>query len=358
MKKILGMAIGITALALLTFTTGCTKARQKIEAKPLGILTLLNLSPEETSDLSEKRGLTEMLFAQDGYGEKTTEKSDWDYFLTHSKDYEHMNQPVVFYDSLNAMLMALEAGKISEMEVPQSVGEYLCANNSKLVMSLEFDKSVLLNTFGQSVLDLTQGADFSFILMKKNEELRNTFNKALSEMKADGTLAKLEEAYISPAATMAPIQPVTITKISDAEVIKVAVTGDIPPLDYVSPDGTPAGFNTAVLSEVSKRIGKNIELITIDAGARATALASGTVDAVFWTRSCAEAKRVAAITKGNADGEKTLSEDEKYLLSKIEEDQNWTSYDHSDIPDDTIITEPYYHDYIVCVALKQKLDSK
>ncbi len=357
MKRIACTAL-LAGMALLA-VTGCKKISQnKSEVKPLGILTLLNLTQEESSELSKKRGLTEMLFTQDGYGEKKTEKSDWDFFLHHSSDYKDIDLPVVFFDSLSSMLMALESGKISEMEVPQSVGEYLCVSNSKLVMSLEFDKTALLNSFGQSVLDLTQGTDFSFMLLKKNEELRDTFNKALRDMKADGTLAKLESEYLSSEAIRAKIQPVTITKMPGAPVIKVAVTGDIPPLDYVSPDGTPAGFNTAVLSEVSRRIGKNIELVTIDAGARATALASSTVDVVFWTRSSSEAARIASITKGNKDDDRAFSEDEKYLLNKIEETHQWTSYAHSDIPDETIITEPYYHDYIVCVALKPKLDNK
>ena len=60
------------------------------------------------------------------------------------------------------------------------------------------------------------------------------------------------------------------------------MTGDLPPLDFVNADGTPAGFNTAVLSEISKRIGKNIEMIQVDSAARGTALTSGQVDVIFW----------------------------------------------------------------------------
>ena len=41
----------------------------------------------------------------------------------------------------------------------------------------------------------------------------------------------------------------------------------MPPLDLVLADGTPAGFNTAVLAEISKRIGKNFEVTDIDGNA-------------------------------------------------------------------------------------------
>ena len=47
-------------------------------------------------------------------------------------------------------------------------------------------------------------------------------------------------------------------------------------------DGTPAGFNTALLAEIAKRLGKNIEIVDIDSGARAVALTSNKIDVIFW----------------------------------------------------------------------------
>ncbi len=67
-----------------------------------------------------------------------------------------------------------------------------------------------------------------------------------------------------------------------AQTIKVGVTGDLPPLDYVSADGQPAGFNTAILSEIAKRLGRNVEVIDIESGARATALNAKQIDVIFW----------------------------------------------------------------------------
>lgn len=34
--------------------------------------------------------------------------------------------------------------------------------------------------------------------------------------------------------------------------VKVGVTGDLPPLDLILPDNSPAGFNTALLADVDK----------------------------------------------------------------------------------------------------------
>ena len=60
------------------------------------------------------------------------------------------------------------------------------------------------------------------------------------------------------------------------------MTGDLPPLDFVNTDGTPAGFNTALLAEIAKRLGKNIAVVQIDSGARAAALSSEQIDVIFW----------------------------------------------------------------------------
>ena len=70
-----------------------------------------------------------------------------------------------------------------------------------------------------------------------------------------------------------------------ADTIKVGVTGDLPPFDYMTEAGEPEGFNKVILAEIGKRIGKNIELVSIDSGSRAIALSSGQIDVVFWTRS-------------------------------------------------------------------------
>ena len=47
-------------------------------------------------------------------------------------------------------------------------------------------------------------------------------------------------------------------------------------------DGKAAGFNTAMLAEIGKKLHRNIELVNVDSAARATALTSKNVDVMFW----------------------------------------------------------------------------
>ena len=126
----------------------------------------------------------------------------------------------------------------------------------------------------------------SFCCAFRDEDaaLKDAFNKALNGMLKDGTLINLTSQYITNLNADEEPQAIDMEHIDGAETIKVAVTGDLPPLDLIKADGTPAGFNTAVLAEISKRINKNFELVQIESGARAAALTSGLVDVLFWVR--------------------------------------------------------------------------
>ena len=71
-------------------------------------------------------------------------------------------------------------------------------------------------------------------------------------------------------------------KFANAPIIKVAVTGDLPPIDLVAVDGTPAGFNVAMLAEIAKLKKVNIIPVPMNSGARFLSLSKGIVDALFF----------------------------------------------------------------------------
>ena len=173
-----------------------------------------------------------------------------------------------FYDSLTAMLMALNSGEVDEIFLSEAVAAYIInTTNGK------YFEACVLRTIPMS---------YSFGFRKNDApELRNKFNEALMSMKADGSLQTLVAKYIYEAGVGEP-EVVEFEKFENASTIKVAVTGDLPPIDYIKADGTPAGFNTAVLSEIAKRLKLNVELISIESGARSASLASGRSDVVFW----------------------------------------------------------------------------
>ena len=127
----------------------------------------------------------------------------------------------------------------------------------------------------------------------------------------------------------------------------MAITGDQPPLDYMTADGQPVGFNTAILAEIRKRLQKNIELVSIESGARSVALSSGEVDMVFWTRGSEEGLPPKEDSQPenppeNAEERPELPEGANLeVLDKIKA---------KDITEGMIATRPYYTDVQVMIT--------
>ena len=175
-----------------------------------------------------------------------------------------------YYDSLKLMQMGIESGSVNQISVYKSVGDYIIANNDKY------------EVVGGDLTLRNLSDNFCFAVRKDDAALKADLDKALKAMKDDGSLEKIVSEYIEKIDKKQTPPKIEIPMTDGAQTIKVGVTGDLPPLDYVSEDGSPAGFNTAILAEIAKRSGKNIEVVDIDSGARAAALSSGQIDVIFW----------------------------------------------------------------------------
>lgn len=217
----------------------------------------------------------------------------------------HLSAEYKYFDKMNDMQMALDAGQIDMLSTYQNVADYMIqrADNKEILPSERHLED-----------------SFCFALRKDDTMLKDELDKAIKAMMTDGTLANLVRQYITELKGGAEPPAVPITQIDGADKIKVAVTGDLPPFDMILADGTPAGFSTAVLAEVSRRINKNIELVNVDSAARAAILTSKGADVVFWV---------------------AVPNDSTLLPADVDQ------------PEDLAISEPYYHDLITHVGLKK-----
>lgn len=101
-------------------------------------------------------------------------------------------------------------------------------------------------------------------------------------MKEDGALEKMIDKWITNLPVGQEPSGGKLPVIQGAETLEMGISGDEPPLDYIAADGTPGGFNIAVLSEIGRRANLNIDLVTVNSGARFTALQSGKIDSFLW----------------------------------------------------------------------------
>ena len=217
------------------------------------------------------------------------------------------NHKYSFYDSLTLLQMGIESGSIDEASTYQNVANYLMAKNpNKFELSPKHDYVKLSDKF-------------AFAMRETDTELKNSINAAIEAMQNDGTLDNLIKTYITDLKMDEDPPAVEFENFDGAKTIKVAVTGDLPPLDLITAEGKPAGFNTAMLAEIGKRLNANIETVQIESGARSSALVSGNADIIFWAIVPADGDRPANI----------------------------------DTPNGTIVSTPYFQDQIVHLIYKK-----
>ena len=227
MKKFILLALILCALLV----TGCGTDKEKI-----GVIRYLNTS-EKSFDAS-----------------------------LHANN-QSLNHEHIFFENLPTMIDALQAGHIDTISIYDSVANYLVAQNPDMHFKIA----------DPVVMDI-----FCFAMREDETELQKEFNSAIFKISKSGKLAQLVKKYIGDFNRAEEPPAVELPTFHGAPTIKIGVTGDLPLLDYIRADGQPAGFNTAVLAEISRIIGKNFVLVQVDSGARSVALSSGRIDVIFW----------------------------------------------------------------------------
>ena len=338
----------LLALAMALALIPCGAVAEGDSALKIGVLSYLNLTEEE-------------LLARE-----TAKEAGLDYLETHGmlelsepkpEGDEAPSLQIRYYDTTDALLMALQAGEIGAIQAPKSTADYLCATNDRLVQPSVFNFPES-DAFVQDLLNrLSDG--YAFMMLEENADLRDEFDQAIADMRADGTLDALVQKHIAEASQTGETEAIAFETF-EGDPIRVAVTGALPPMDYVAADGSFAGFNTAILAEVGRRLQKSIELFQVDSVGRALALAEGTVDVVFWTRSAPE----GGLERRKSKTEEEIKADIEQKMAKSTEEQRvvMKSLDNSglerekvrlrDMPEGTVCTDPYYTDYPVLVVMK------
>ena len=251
-------------LVVLSFSV-CAAKEDFVES---GMLTYLGTTEQEYQQgLDDLRKALSPLMSEESVQAGYEDSDLLEGFLA---DLVKNRRVVRYFDSLLSMQMALRSGKIDEILLPEAVVMYLTANNPA-DYEIQFSMNMMPSTI-------------SFGFKQGNTALKNDFDTAIKAMKKDGTLMTLENKYISELGTSEPEQ-VKFTEFKGAKTIRVAVTGDLPPIDYIASDGRATGYNTAILSEIGRRLKRNIRIISVDAGGRSAALASERADVVFWYRN-------------------------------------------------------------------------
>jgi ABC-type amino acid transport substrate-binding protein len=215
------------------------------------------------------------------------------------------NINIAYVDSLTDGLLMLRSGKVDYLMAMRFTARYLAQRNNDLVIYGSEDTSysthIIFNPDKQTQLAQV--------------------NAAIRAMQADGTLDKLIRQWITDLPVGKEPSSEKIPVIQGAETVKMGISGDEPPLDYIAADGIPSGFNVAVLSEIGRRANLNIKLVTVNSNARFAALQSGKIDAFLWyanTHVLTEttAAPTAATSTAQPSGVKLFLQSDGYLNTR------------------------------------------
>ncbi len=247
MKKLLSIILAGVMVFSLTACGGGTE-----ENKPDFTFAFVNLSQEET--ISEQSAWDET----DTQDEVTV--VDEDNFTVN--DY-HISSGG--YGSADAAIMAFDGGKTDGVYLSRSAAQYLCSSRENL-----------------HLVEDTWIALYQMAAQPDKADLLNKIDEKFTQWKADGTLDKLAKDYLEDETIWADMPVVSARGAEEWPAVNVAVTGGIPPFDYVSGDGTPAGFNTALLAALSEALQISFNPVVVETDARMLALSSQKVDLLFW----------------------------------------------------------------------------
>jgi polar amino acid transport system substrate-binding protein len=173
----------------------------------------------------------------------------------------------ILYNRRSDANMAVLSGKCAGSPCPGFVAEYYAGRNN-----------------GLKVLEPVTKVPFRVIMVLRKEDaaLRDDLNRAIAALNGSGRFGELERDWI----TNLPVngEPANIGQVASAgaRTVSVGISGDFPPLDYISADGRPAGFNVAFMSEIGNLLDIRFEFVSIEAPARFTALASRKIDVIFF----------------------------------------------------------------------------
>lgn len=184
----------------------------------------------------------------------------------------------------------VEAGGMIITKV-QSLSEALMLLGSDRVdaICMFYDTVRYLAALDESMVAFPGIPDNTFHMIAKDTQadLIAQIDEALAAIEAEGILETLRQTQIEDIIAGAEPTATEIPVTEGAPTYRVGVSGDLPPMDYTTAAGTPAGYNTALLAELATRMGVNFELVTLESGARFLALETGTIDLFFWHNKAA-----------------------------------------------------------------------
>lgn len=128
------------------------------------------------------------------------------------------------------------------------------------------------------------------IAMQKNSELTPLVNKAVAQLKADGTIDKLKEKWTGSDESVKILPELDYPGMNGT--LRVAHTVGNEPMEYVGPNGTAIGFDLEMMLLIGQILDRKVEFISVDFSGLISMLQSGKADAAVGCMSITDERKM------------------------------------------------------------------
>lgn len=238
---------------------------------------------------------------------------------TYVTDYEgdDAGTSIVRYNKGHDAVSSLKQGKIDCVLIDEQTAKAFVDKNS--------DLSILEEEFTIE--------DYAICVAKDNKELTEKINKALSELKEDGTLAGIIDYYINDGE--AEVEPYKSPEgvSNDNGTLIMATNVAFPPYEFFE-NGKATGIDVDIATAICDKLGMKLEIANMEFDSVIIAVQSGKADFgaagltvtedrlknIDFTDSYATSKQVIIVRNGSSADEMSLKD--RFVQSFIE-DNRW-----------------------------------
>ncbi len=164
-----------------------------------------------------------------------------------------------YYDSVADMLLSMKNGKLDAVIVDEPLAR-LCVARSP---GLRIMPKVL------------SSADYAFVLNRASEALCREINEGIRALRADGTLAELDAIWFGADEKRRVVAALPATGPNG--VLRLVMDPSLEPFSYIK-DGKPVGFDVDMVSRIARKMGRGLEIMTVNFPALLPAIIAGKAD--------------------------------------------------------------------------------
>ena len=189
------------------------------------------------------------------------------------RDFLKDNRENIFtYDSVWDLVEALRAKKIDAAVIDETPARYFALNYDDIKILPQALRTYLMG-----------------IAFKKGNSLRDEVNKALTELKDNGTLARVIAKYVGSEYTPDPSE-IDLNKNANNGKLWVGCSAVFPPYDIRTEKGF-AGIDVELCSAIAKKLDKELVMVDYRFDLLTEALETGRIDMICSAYTISEARQ-------------------------------------------------------------------